>query len=154
MVLLHTTQNGVQIHVEKGTKTQSPYDFIVKFLEPGKRLRTPTHVHLIVELYVKKAYNSQLTNQLVSYLLQVFQQLQPINYYPPKFQVFNPKNAIPYTPLNGVGEFSVEFLLAVSELIFIQEKTNYPRGSLTESLYKNFMTKDRFSVIQQAVFRG
>lgn len=154
MVLLHTTQNRVEIHVEKGTKPQSPYDFIVKFQEPGKRLRTPSHVHLIVELYVKEAYNRQLTHQLVSHLLSVFQKVQPINYYPPKFQVFNINNAIPYVRLNAVGEFEVEFLLAVSELIFIQEKTNYPRGSLTQRLYQDFGKKDRFSVISQATFRG
>ena len=149
MILLHTTQNGVEIYVKKGTKPQSKYDFIVKFRQPGRRLRTPSHVHLIVELYVKEAYNSQLTHQLVSYLLSAFKQVQPINYYPPKFQVFNPKNANPYAPLDKVGEFSVEFLIAVTELVFIQEKTNYPRGSLTQRLYQNFRTRDRFSVISQ-----
>jgi hypothetical protein len=80
--------------------------------------------------------------------------VQPINYYPPKFQIFSFKNASPYVPLDVVGEFSVEFLLAVSELIFIQEKTNYPTGSLTQELYESFLTKDRFSVIQRATFRG
>jgi hypothetical protein len=153
MVLMHTTKNNVQIHVEHGTK--SKYDFRVQFLEPSRsRKRTPTHVHQIVELYVKKAYNPHLTNQLVKYLLQVFQQVMPISYYPPKFQVFKPDHATSYVSLDAVGEFSVQFLLAVSELIFIQEKTNYPQGSLTQQLYQNFLTKDRFSVIQQAVFRG
>ena len=151
---MHTTQNGDRIYVREGTKTQSQYDFIVKFKQPGKRLRTPSHVHLIVELYVKDAHDSSLTRQLVFYMLGVFQQVQPINYYPPRFQVFNPKNAIPYNSLNAVGEFSVEFLLAVSELIFIQEKTNYPHGSLTQHLYHNFGRTDRFSVISQAIYRG
>jgi hypothetical protein len=45
-------------------------------------------------------------------------------------------------------------MLAVTELIGIQEKTNYPTGSLTESLYKVFGEKDCFSVIQKAVWRG
>lgn len=154
MVLLHTTQGGTEIHVVKGKKPQSKWDFIVKFKQPRKKPRTPRHVHLIVELYVKEAYNRKLTHQLVSHLLQVFQQVRPINYYPPKFQVFNPSNAIPFAPLNAVGEFSVEFLLATSELIFIQEKTNYPTGSLTQRLYQDFGKKDRFTVIQAATWRG
>lgn len=154
MVLLHTTQSNVEIHVVKGTKSQSPWDFIVKFKQPGRRLRTPSHVHLIVELYVKEAHNRNLTHQLVSYLLQVFQQVRPINYYPPRFQVFNRSNATPFAQLNAVGEFSVEFFLATSELIFIQEKTNYPAGSLTQRLYQNFGRKDRFTVIQNAIWRG
>ena len=152
MVLLHTTQGGAEIYVVKGKKPQSKWDFIVKFKQPGKRLRTPRHVHLIVELYVKEAYNKTLTHQLVSHLLWVFQQVGPIKYYPPKFQVFNPKNAIPFQHLDAVGEFSVEFLLATSELVFIQEKTNYPTGSLTQSLYQDFGKKDRFSVIQKATW--
>jgi hypothetical protein len=152
MVLVYTTQNNVQIHVEPGKKSQN--DFRVRFLHPGKLMRTPTHVHPIVELYVKQAYDKQLTNQLVSWLLQVFQKVHPITAYPPTLQVFNPTQAVPFRSLDAVGEFSVEFLLIVSELIFIQEKTNYPTGSLTQKLYQDFLTKDRFSVISQAVFRG
>lgn len=41
----------------------------------------------------------------------------------------------------------------MTELLAIQEKTNYPTGSLTESLYKDFGVKDRFSVIQKAVLK-
>ncbi|MCS7227654.1 MAG: hypothetical protein NZ839_01665 [Endomicrobia bacterium] len=41
----------------------------------------------------------------------------------------------------------------MSELLAIQEKTNYPTGSLTESLYKDFVEKDRFSVIQKAILK-
>ncbi len=59
----------------------------------------------------------------------------------------------PFKELDKVGEFSVEFMLVVTELMAIQEKTNYPRGSLTESLYRDFDTKDRFSVIQKAVLK-
>jgi len=151
--LVWTTQNGVEIVVEKGKK--SPYDFKVRFREPGKRWwRTPEHVHLIVELYVKEARYRELTLQLRDHLLQVFQQVQPINYFPPKLQFFKPSHAESFELLNSVGEMSVEFLLVVSELIFIQEKTNYPAGSLTYELYESFGTKDRFSVVQRATFKN
>jgi hypothetical protein len=151
--LVWTTQNGVEIVVEKGKK--SPYDFKVRFREPGKRWwRTPEHVHLIVELYVKEARYRELTLQLRDHLLQVFQQVQPIDYFPPKLQFFEPSHAESFELLNSVGEMSVEFLLVVSELIFIQEKTNYPAGSLTYELYESFGTKDRFSVVQRATFKN
>lgn len=61
---------------------------------------------------------------------------------------------VKFKELDKVGEFSVEFILVVTELIGIQEKTNYPEGSLTESLYKDFGIKDRFSVIQKATWRN
>ncbi|MGC8928558.1 MAG: hypothetical protein ACP5QK_11630 [Myxococcota bacterium] len=35
----------------------------------------------------------------------------------------------------------------------IQKKTNYPEGSLTESLYGDFGVKDRFHIIQKAVLK-
>ena len=153
-ILIYTTQDGVEIFVEKGKKIQSPYDFKVRFREPGKRDRTPTHVHLIVEMYVKNAFNSRLTLELRNHMLDVFSKIQPINYYPPSLQIFKPEHVKPFIDLNSVGEFSVEFMLVTTELIMIQETTNYPQGSLTQRLYDDFGVKDRFSVIQSAVFRG
>jgi len=152
--IIYTTQKGVEIFVEKGKKQQSPYDFKVRFHEPGKRARTPTHVHIIVEMYVKHAFNPKLTLALKNHLLEVFNKIQPIDYYPPKLQIFNPEDVKPFIELDKVGEFSTEFMLVATELIMIQETTNYPQGSLTQKLYANFGVKDRFSVIQSAVFRG
>ncbi|GAI73480.1 unnamed protein product, partial [marine sediment metagenome] len=55
--LVYTTTGNVCFEVYPGSKQQSPHDFIVKFREPNKRKRTPAHVHLIVEMYVKHAYD-------------------------------------------------------------------------------------------------
>jgi len=148
------TQKGVLIGVRCGTKPESEHDFVVMFREPKKRWRTPRHIHLIVELYVKEAYNPQLTYALRDHLIYVFNQIQPITSFPPMLQVYQPGDEQKFASLDAVGEFSVEFLLVVSELIFIQEKTNYPGGSLTKELYEDFGRRDRFSVIHKAVFRG
>lgn len=49
----------------------------------------------------------------------------------------------------------VELLLVVGELIIIQEKTNYPRGTMTERLFRFFKEeKDVFSLVSAAAFRG
>jgi hypothetical protein len=68
--------------------------------------------------------------------------------------VLQGKYVCPVCGLESMGEFTVELLLVVTELIGIQEKTNYPEGSLTESLYRDFGVADRFSVIQKATWRG
>lgn len=151
MHLIWTTQKGVDIFVKPGGK--SPYDFVVRYKEPNKSLRTPKHVHLIVELYVKEAYDKKLTHQLRDHLLQVFDKVKPIQNFPPQLQVYQASHAVPFQSLDAVGEFSVEFLLVVSELIFIQEKTNYPQGSMTKKLYEAFGVQDRFSVIHMATYR-
>lgn len=152
--LIYTTKSGVEILVSVGKKAESPYDFRVWFKEPNKRLRTPKHIHLIVELYVKQAFNPSLTLRLRDHLLEVFDLIRPINYYPPRLQIYRPEHIGEFQELDKVGEFTVEFLLVVTELIMIQEKTNYPMSSLTQKLYYNFGRKDRFSVISSAAFRG
>jgi len=152
--VVYTTKNNVQIMVYPGKKTQSPYDFIVKFKLPGKRERIPKHIHMIVEMYVKYAYNPGLTMQLRNHILEMFKHIKPVDYFPPKLQFFKPEHVEKFKELDKVGEFSVEFILVVTELIAIQEKTNYPEGSLTESLYNDFGKKDRFTVIQKASWRN
>lgn len=152
--LVHVTREGVRLEVYPGKKLQSPFDFIVKFRQPGRRERTPAHVHLIVEMYVKHAYNPDLTLQLKKHILTMLDNIQPVTSFPPKLQFFQPSHVEPFKLLDNVGEFSVEFLLAAIELVAIQEATNYPNGTLTQSLYECFGIKDRFSVIQRAVWRG
>jgi hypothetical protein len=151
--LVYTTKENVQICVYPGKKPESPYDFIVKFRELNKRERTPAHVHLIVEMYVKHAHNPSLTLKLKEHILTMLGQIKPINSFPPTLQFFKPEHIEQFKDLDKVGEFTIEFLLVVTELMAIQEKTNYPEGSLTESLYKDFGVKDRFQVIQKAVLK-
>ena len=152
--LVYATMENVRFEVYPGSKRQSPYDFIVKFREPNKRERTPAHVHLIVEMYVKHAYNPSLSLKLRDHILTMLNQIEPVTSFPPTLQFFKPEHIEPFKELDKVGEFTVEFLLVAIELVAIQEKTNYPTGTVTENLYKNFGVKDRFSVIQGAVWRG
>ena len=152
MDVIYKTKDGVEIGTIRGRK--GPHDFRVKFKEPNKRERTPAHVHLVIELYVKYAHDPKLTLEMRDHLLSVFDSITPINYYPPKLQVFKPEHINKFRKLDEVGEFTSEFMLVATELIMIQEKTNYPEGSQTQKLYRAFGVKDRFSVIQKAIWRG
>jgi len=151
--LVYTTRTNTRIEVYPGRKPESPYDFIVKFREPGKLERTPAHVHIIMEMYVKHAHDPSLTLKLKDHILTMLSQISPVNSFPPGIQFFQPEHIEPFKDLDKVGEFTVEFLLVVTELMAIQEKTNYPAGSLTESLYRDFGVKDRFQVIPRAVLK-
>ncbi len=104
-------------------------------------------------MYVKYASNPQLTFKLKEHILSMLESIQPVSCFPPCLQYFKPEHVKLFEDLDRVGEFTVEFMLVVTELVAIQEKTNYPQGSLTESLYRAFGVKDRFSVIQKAVWR-
>lgn len=77
--VVYTTSRNVEVRVYPGRKQQSPHDFIVRFKEPGKPERTPRHVHIIVEMYVKHAYNPDLTMRLRDHILEMFQHIQPVD---------------------------------------------------------------------------
>ena len=49
--------NGQYISIYQGNRGQSPeLDFIVKYYEPGKKLRGPSHTHWVVDLLIKSEF--------------------------------------------------------------------------------------------------
>jgi len=68
MCVIYKTSNDVEILVEPGDKSKN--DFRVRYQEPGKRKRTPKHIHLIIDLYMKKENNKRKTMELVDQLLE------------------------------------------------------------------------------------
>ena len=151
--ILHTTKEGVQIIVEQGQKSR--FDFKVRYRESGKHVRTPKHIHLIIDLYMKKAGNKKLTLALVKKFLEMLSKLEISTKFPPQFQQFSTEGLVDFEELNEYGEYSVEFLAAIFDLIMIQEKTNYPNGTINRKLFEAFLNeKDIFSVVSAATFRG
>ena len=150
------TKEGVEVIISKGSKSQSPFDFKVRYREPGKRVRTPKHIHLIIDLYMKLARNEELTMKLVDHIINdIILKIKPATKFPPELQVFNPEQVKQFEELNQYGEYSVEFILVVAELIMIQEKTNYPNGTMNLTLFQKFRNKeDIFSVVSAATFRN
>ncbi len=151
---VYTTSQNIVIYVCKGGKSQ--FNFKVQYREPGKRVRTPKHIHLIIDLYMKKVGNRELTFQLVDHLLDnIIRKVRPSSSNPPSLQIFQPNHVVQFQALDRYGEYSVEFLLILAELIIIQEKTNYPQGTMTETLFRLFREEaDIFSVVSAATFRG
>lgn len=153
MPIIYTTANQVEIQVENGSK--SPNDFIVRYREPNKRIRTPKHIHLIVDLFAKRTGNLSLTNALVDHIIQnIILKVVPAVSFPPSLQIFEPAYVSQFQPLSQYGEYSVEFLLVMTELIMIQEKTNYPNGTINLNLFQKFRNgADIFSIVGAATFR-
>ena len=68
--------------------------------------------------------------------------------------MYNKKDLDRFEELNQYGQYSVEFILVVTELIMIQEKTNYPNGTMNIKVFESFRNKhaDIFSVVSAATF--
>jgi hypothetical protein len=121
LIPIYTTQKGVIIYVSKGRK--SKYNFKVRYREPGKNIRTPKHIHLIIDLYMKLTGHKQLTMSLVNHIINnIILKVGPSNSFPPNLQIFSPQHVSQFQQLDNYGEYPVEFLLVITELIMIQEK--------------------------------
>lgn len=80
--------------------------------------------------------------------------LKPETKFPPSLQVYNKQDTDKFKELNNYGQYSVEFILVVTELIMIQEKTNYPSGTMNIKVFERFRNKhdDIFAVVSAATF--
>jgi len=97
---VYTTKKGTKILVSKGRKTESPYDFRVHYQEPDKRVRTPKHIHIIIDLYMKLSRNEELTLKLVDHIIDIIKKVKPVNKYPPELQIFKPEDTKPFEELD------------------------------------------------------
>jgi len=151
---IHFTSRNVSILVSRGIK--SNYDFRVHYQEPGKRVRTPKHIHLIIDLYMKLTGNKELTMRLLDHIINnMILKVRPSTEFPPEIQIFSQEHISQFKELDDYGEYSVEFLLVVTELIMIQEKTNYPNGTMNLRLFQKLRNgADIFEVVSTATFTG
>lgn len=151
--LCHTTKDRVRIYTEPGQK--SAYDFVVRYRQPGKRMRTPKHIHIIADLYQKRGAKPDLLNDFVDHIIAIIDATVPANDYPPTLRAFDEAQLARFASLDDIGEYRVEFLLVVIELIMLQERTNYPNGNMNRRLFQRFRDgADIFSVVGAATFRG
>ena len=99
--------------------------------------------------------NKELTLKLVDYLIDMMKKLKPETKYPPSLQVYVKQDLTEFEELNNYGQYSVEFIVVVTELIMIQEKTNYPTGTMNVKVFERFRNTndDIFAVVSAATFR-
>lgn len=142
-----------KVGVNRGIKSE--HDFRVKYKEHGKRERTPKHIHLIIDILLKRQGDPELTQRLIEFLNDMLTKIKGTDSYPPRFQIYKKGIGKEFENLNRYGEYDVDFLIAVFELIMIQEKTNYPHGTMNLKLFKRLKEgADIFSLVSAATFRG
>ncbi len=144
---LRTLSDGVQVGVSKGSKPQSIHDLRVHFrwAGAGAQWRTPTHVHLIVDMYSKRMGNPWLTKRFVDYVLQsLIEGAAVATTFPPTMPALDDSVAR-FSPLDAFGEYTIEFIATVQGLIAVSERTNYPKGHLQRDLWQAFRDETKSS---------
>ena len=148
------------IYVFKGTLSQ--FDILIKYKENDTRIRTPKHIHWVVDILLKQSKNRELTNDFLKLLQNCWNNCVPLtnndfetikNYINRQWELLDFDK---YIELNNYGEYPIDFLFVLMNLLSVQEKTNradaYMFGSIIDELLEDEL--DIFSIVSTAGFRG
>ena len=119
-------EDGTIVALFQGFRGENPdLDFIVKYKEPGKRLRTPSHTHWIVDLVIKGETKKDLTLSFVNALIIVYDNIVRFNNIKERNKydlVYVDGLCDAYSSLNNAGALSVELIITLVELFSKCEK--------------------------------
>ena len=148
------------IYVFQGNLSQ--FDIVIKYKKDGKRIRTPKHIHWVVDILMKMQGNEELTKKYLLAIQNCWNTCVPLlnnDFDTLKDLIENGEKDIEieqYFDLNAFGEYDVEFLYVLMELLAVQEKTNradaYMFGKIIEELLET--DRDIFKIISTAGFGG
>ena len=148
------------IYVFQGALSQ--FDILVKYKKDDSRIRTPKHIHWVVDMLMKMQGNEVLAKQFLAEIQRCWVECVPLennNYETLKELIENGEetlNTCEYAPLNGYGEYDVEFLYVLMQLLAVQEKTNradaYMFGDIIDQLLE--VDRDIFKIVSTAGFNG
>ena len=153
-------KNGTIIGVFQGSYGSNPdLDIIVKYKEDGKRVRTPKHIHWAIDLLIKKEHNPKLTKEFIKYLSDMWSEVQPFkskaDQQKCELGLANSEDLKKFEELDKYGEYPVEFIGKVIELMMIEEKTGNHEAfmfkGVLDALYEG---ADIFQIVQKATYIG
>ena len=147
------------IGVFQGSRGKVPdLDIIVKYQREGGRVRTPQHLHWAIDLLIKKEHDKELVMEFVKYLLGLWDKVEPfadkIAQQRCELKFTNPDNLRRFKELDKYGEYSVEFIGHLIELLMIQEKNADNAFMFKGVLDAIYREKDIFSIASAASYGG
>ncbi|MBQ7396458.1 MAG: hypothetical protein IJW08_07965 [Lentisphaeria bacterium] len=147
------------IYVFQGNLSQ--FDIVIKYRKDrkdGKRIRTPKHIHWVVDILMKIQGNEPLTKRYLKTIQDCWKTCAPLtnnDFNTLKALIEDGEEKIDiqqYFDLNEFGEYDVEFLYVLMELLAVQEKTNrtdaYMFGEIIGELLET--ERDIFKIISTA----
>jgi hypothetical protein len=122
----YTLSNGTVVATYQGSRGDNPdLDFIVKYKEKSKRLRTPSHTHWITDLLVKCEYNKEIVGQFVKKVLSLYDKTKPFSSFEERDSYklkFYQEELSEFEILNNHGYYKMDVLVSFIELFTICEK--------------------------------
>jgi hypothetical protein len=121
-----TTDKDTKVAIYQGSRGDNPeLDFIVKYKETNKRLRTPSHTHWITDLLVKCEHNKELVGAFVKKVLSLYETTEPFNNTVERNSYelnFYKNHLYEFDVLENHGYYKMDTLVSFIELFTICEK--------------------------------
>ena len=123
--------DGTVIGVFEGSRGANPdHDILIKYQENGKRLRTPKHIHWVIDLLIKKEHNRELTLRFMKYLRDMYDRVDSFKSKEDRrnciLKETTPAKLKSFEELNRYGEYKVDFIGHLIELMIKMEKNMPP----------------------------
>lgn len=146
--------DGVTIGVFAGSRGHNPdHDILIKYQEDGKRVRTPKHIHWVIDMLIKKEHNRELSLDFMKYLREMYDRVEGFKSKEDRDRCelteTTSEKLKPFEELNKYGEYSVEFIGHLIELMIKMEK-NMPEDNparVFKELMDSMIKEDEIFVV-------
>ena len=154
--------DGTIIGVFAGSRGANPdHDILIKYQETGKRLRTPKHIHWVIDLLIKKEHNKELTLNFMKYLREMYDKVEAFKSKQDRANFIlketSKEKLKPFEELNKYGEYKIEFIGHLIELIIKMEKNTPPEKParvFKELMDAMIQEKEIFVIVSKATQIG
>ncbi len=150
------------IGVFEGSRGANPeHDILIRYQEKGKRLRTPKHIHWVIDLLIKKEHDRKLTLEFMQYLRNMYDKINAFKSKEDRalcvLKETTPEKLKSFEKLNQYGEYKVEFIGHLIELMIKMEKNTPPEKPAR--VFKELMDamiaeKEIFVIVSKATQNG
>jgi hypothetical protein len=137
------------------------HDIIIKYKENGKRVRTPKHIHWVIDLIIKKQHKPELTLKFMKYLREMYDKVEGFKSREDRANFIlketSEEKLKPFEELNKYGEYKIDFIGHLIELMIKMEKNtppNKPAMVFRELMDAMISEKEIFVIVSKATQIG
>jgi len=154
--------DGTVLGVFEGSRGANPdHDILLKYQEKGKRVRTPKHIHWVIDLLIKKEHNKDLTLRFMNYLRGMYERVEPFKSKEDRQRCelteTTEERLKEFDELNEYGEYRVDFIGHLIELMIKMEKNTPPEKParvFKELMDAMIQEKEIFAIVSKATQVG
>jgi len=137
------------------------HDIVIKYKEKGKHVRTPKHIHWVIDLLIKKQHKPELTIKFMKYLREMYDKVEAFKSKEDRAKFVLKETTMeklkPFQELNQYGEYKVDFIGHLIELMIKMEKNTSPEKParvFRELMDAMIQEKEIFVIVSKATQIG